>query len=652
MKFDKNLIISSESDIDTITTIEIREHKFKHPYDAYDVTSIINTTALIIKSNFYIKAKNVGSLNFIKIPFKISSKCNVLSFRLSNNSGYIDIHDPIINLNIFHNNYVFIREIKPEYYFYEIKDDKIKYLPFYHQHSSEVKYKLNNIKKIYNKINIQINHLLLLKSELLHKIINDDKTNGYYDGFYIDNDGYKYPHINQIDPRNPDVIIDKFNRLNLFIYTKLPILAMYMYNEGSKIIFLGTTTINDIYIGYDKDKGNSVNTLDFQCLTPYYVHFKNIIDLLEQLKIYTNIPIFYDSPVTNIDNEIIKLKNFINDENIIDNLLEINFQAVKNTLGNNLELKYNLYGPVQFDIFPEMIFSPEKEEVNMTFEKLDIMISKFKNNVINVLDILDESILLLNNLDKFKDQPLDVKYDDFIKKEDMNILSITNNQNEETILYYGLCHFYFNNMLKYPTLSFKKAKDDILLNKLTLDNLKRLLSKLLLGIEGFLTLNKEKKIISIPLSNKIIDSTIIDEDNLILNFINQINKNKILNILEKKAYYNCIKGSHIIYNPNINGYQIHPHLLNLNCNLEITDFLTANLDLLDPVLKNNILYCLNNLAYIYNGINFDKAIMVLIIIELIKCYNQINKTKHLEERLITFNSNSKLNNINILLKTV
>lgn len=670
MKFSKKLIISSENKLDNIAKITIKEYKFNHPYDIYNAQLPINEFDIDVNIDFYKETKTIGSLNYINIPFDITTSTNVIAFCLfkkDNNKIMINNESDVTLYNLLYNDmFVMIREVKLNYYYYEIDiNNKLKCLPFVKQYCSEIKYKLNNIKRIYNKIGNQLDQLLTIKSPLFNNLNYDTSINGFIDGLYKYNNPYHF--FNPVNPTSPYYTKQlEFDKLNNFLYTIHPLLAMIIHKVGYSHVKYKTTIYPNLYYGYNKaGTSNIIDTLDLENLTPFYAYIKNITELLKQLKQYTITGVFNNS--NNIDDEIKLFEEYIDDKNIISSITQIIINGIDNPSSYNF--KYDKYGPVKFKIDLDMKYPPDLDKKILTLEKLYKYINDFKKNTSIVLTTIDESIFLLNNLFRFQDNIIDhinprneihKLYDGYITKDDDNILFIINKPRggiSNNLLYYGLCNFYFRNISKYPTLSFKKLKEDQLLKKLKPDNLKRLLSKLILVIEGLIALNKENKI-TLNNGTNVIDENILYRDNIELIFIDQINKNEILHLLEKKAYHNNIIGSHVIYNPDLNGHKLHHHLVHLNTTPLFTEYFKQNLiniqgtfnlkDLFDDtsILPEKI----SNIYDLHD--NLDINIVIKIIKYLMEYLKNVQLSDTTINKLKVFNSNSNINNLYILLKTV
>jgi hypothetical protein len=285
--------------------------------------------------------------------------------------------------------------------------------------------------------------------------------------------------------------------------------------------------------------------------TTVYSSLNKIVTILDEVKNYLHDSLFIKG--STIKDDIEMLKNFIDKKSITICLNKILTEGIKIT-DSEYKLKYkfnnkevSFFLDTDLDIVNDYIF---------TFDKLIQYCTNFKIITGPLLDTLDSSILLLNNLYKFKSN-ISVKFPKFIQFDDDNIKDIIKNKDDTILLYNALCFFYFKNMAKYPTLSYQFATNNELLEKLGSINILTLVSKLLLSLEGLLALHNQKDIQYSSNSTKriIINDDIISKNNLQLNLIDQINSNKLLDLLENIAYTYSVIGKHVLFNPIIENDQ-------------------------------------------------------------------------------------------------
>ena len=586
----KNIIISSENKIDILKTNKIT------------ITQIIGTQKIdeiiIITDKHIHNNDNVGSLKYLKITFDVSHKVDKIKFIIDN--VIVDNKYDILN-GFFYNNTdyeIIINEMDYHTYYYmfepsSIENKKNKYIiPYFnvHHHVSEIKYKINEIKNIIHKIKFLLLSMLstnipivqLRNSDYItHKLVSD------YNLMYSQNHmgiNYYYPYIHN-SLVNPN--IDKLNDLNKFIFEKIPICMLpikkidplsgkfystNLYSNGTIL------KIDDFYLGIYNN--NIAKNIPY---TIIYDQILGIIRLLTELKNYTNDSIILTKSdkikndgsreeIKTIDEEIDMFKKYTN-INIMYALYEkilIDGDAKK----DNTEKIYYTYDDKTVEFFIDIAQSYDEFKYKiLTLKEIHEMctiIQKNDSKMNKLIHKLEESCYLLNNIHKiyslesptnpFNSIPPSTKYFPTYNPIDPNEFDKIEVLNSKK--YHNYCFYIFKYMFKYPTLSFNKSSNQILLNNLTTSNKSKLLSLLFLSFDGLLILKKtyDIEIKNTPGSNKIIKQDLFT-NNHELNLIDEINNSELLHKLSSIALKESVVGTHPLYNPNIKSISNKLHNL-------------------------------------------------------------------------------------------
>lgn len=616
----KYIILSSDENLNDIYEIYVREHKFKNTYDQFDDVKAINKTVIQnseykidVKSEYYSPSTNIGVFNFLKIPINLkNNETNVISF-------YVKSLEIKRNINHINNTYyyddigktffVLIREcLSFNYFYYQIKlydgIKKIDTFPDIDQFASEIKIIVNDAKNLLYNIRNILNHMLLFRNPAIEYDPSQcDTEYGYYDSYYIDVSTKKYPE--QLNSNPPDDAITKRNNKNKAIFENFPLVALpipsyFVPNHG--MIQVAITVNPHPPKTYNIALFDQHMKIPFKVYTSVKTDLEYLLKLMNKFKRYTKLPLFgnYFGPNTSIVKEIDMINNYIKEENIFKIWETIWDSApISNTVFlDYLKISYNrLGGSVDFDIantgptLSEYLKSINTSDgltvfdLSFTHKKLIDLTMAF-NNVANnfnlFLDVFNENILLLNNLTKefgynYKDPSKSnftvpnvpgsqFDFDLFINATSNNINVLVPDVNNKVLKYYSYCFFILKNIKLHPVLSLKIKPIDDILTEIGIQNCRKIFSKLLLGIEGWIYINKQYNLRGSNATTIIIDPVILN-DTITMDFINAFNSSEILNKFERVAYNYTNLNLSTIINPfvdDLNTKQnIHPHITSL-----------------------------------------------------------------------------------------
>lgn len=548
----RNLIISSDDNF-TISKVIINEYILNHNYDLINIPKI-RSKEYYVTQNDMCKPNNIGGQYFVKISFLKNDDCNVITFNLfGENNALIDIND---NRNEYIDNFhkdgeCIIRETDYFNFYYNIKENKL--VPYFNvkQHATEVKFKLNKIINILGRVKTIIFEMGKYNFPIMQMYaINPDPPNELYKipckryNVLFSVSGNLYPTFVSSDPKT-----DIINKLNEYIYENFPICIFPKYSPNKNKIIDSTTGDRYFNINLSSDNNVLINHSQF------YFSIQKLVNTLKELKKYTKLGLFNET----VDDDIDMFNKYLSPFSINNKLHHIlyngklKFDTSTTKLTTDIDdrnnnkyyiVEYYNEGIVKFIV-------DTNTRINFdvfTFEILHILVENVKDGTkqINVLlDKLKNSVYLLNNI---HDNPKLITKN-FMLPSDENIKKITKS-NINKINYYAYCFYIFKNMLKYPLLSFEKSITIAeSLQKLSIHNKLKLISMLLMALEGLVVLHKDRSYVlnNVSKVNEIINSSYF-KNNHEINLMEQINGLTTLHKLIKIGYHGSIIGKHNIYN--------------------------------------------------------------------------------------------------------
>jgi len=677
---------------------------------------------ITIKPEYLHPSSSVGSLHYLNIPIEISNKkTNIISFRLIRlkissgtemdvsirgfNDTFVQYKTCYSTTDVPPKNFVLIREYSYfNKFYYKIDTTTTELLPFpnLEQYTSEVKSRINELKNIMYQIKNKLYEMLSFQNPMYIYRGNNPDPENYFDGFLLDLN----PTVGSINSSVPyNGTISTYNEINNIIYLNFPITTIvsgteirknveqklgptYKYNgviiEGPKIsanLFKQVFAIRSDEILHPDFKKNKPDSPYFlpETYTSIYFNLKKIIKLMNKLKEYTQLPLF-DVNIfgATLKDQLFTLSNFI-DTNIMFRawvliLKEFNKTPPAGIIKYDVKYKYN--GDVTFSILSstnstltiDKIYDRSLLDYVFTHKKLNNMVDSFNSGstVASILETFDEHLLFLNNVDNFGYKSLNVhdtgsKLDPSFGKNFLTVEETMDLQKDtpSQILEFHSYYFnMFNYMRKYPMLSLQKNTFNVIVDTLGINNLKKIFSKLLLCVEGYIYLNKLFPN-GTPLSTNIITKDIVN-DGLPIIFVDNINNNDQLNNLERVAYYYCATKKNYILNPfNTNTKEhIHTHLSNMktyDVNIElIKKEIPKYFDVFDNLFTNKIYniigYIITNGLIVRNILN-DAGIMDSYrskITDIITIFRATNITLQIERHIDILNSNPIFKQLSVI----
>lgn len=555
----KNLIISS-TDKQNIT--DIVEIKINQMINSQPMPQII----IPIKAENRYFTENIGGLNYLKIAFEVMPNVDKLQVSVDTIQKNRIIINSILKLEPFFYTGIgsatdiIINDVNYHNYYFTFKDDKI--IPYFdvYQHASDIKHQLNSIKIILEKIKFlflkMASHNIPIMQVYTDYLTTKIKSPHY--NLTYDFDGTKYPYIKfSFDPATADEI----NKTNKYIYENIPICVLPYYSTQHTLVSLSDNTkpkyeIKNISIGsYDL---NAKISKDIP-YTEYYTCIVGIINHLTELKIYIQDALIITTSKT-IDEEIKQFKKFLEYENSGLVWLTILYNGANKYIkgSNNTTTDININDNIDKKIsFGQLNFFVDTDStVNilniLTLEKLHDFINSINDSTKTfqkTINKIESSIYLLNNIHKlmnFDDYNIEIEasLDAYIQPSEFD-----NGSSKYPLTYHNYCFYIFKNMFRYPTLSFKKSSNEILIENLTYTNKTKLLSLFFLVLDGLLVLNKKYnlEVTNTSTGKQIIQINLLIENHE-LNLMDQINENKILHQLSSIALKESVIGQHGLYN--------------------------------------------------------------------------------------------------------
>lgn len=591
----KNIIIHSEHDLTYIKFAEIKLYVFDNPYELFNAAKHqpIKTDIISLTDENYHSATVIGLDNYLEIPIKIvteNARINVISFNLSNSTNE---HVPVKNNDslsdskkniLYVENDILIRSIDSHLanFYYHITWNPRELMPFpsINQHAAETKININRLKQILYRItnimcdmsiykNPVINYIgSKHKSHLNHLKILENQTvnNGMYNcltddipmlSHYSYSSKYKYYQ-------------DSIN----FAFKRLPLIALPYTSNIVKM----TTSIQHVALG-NVIYADKTNVLNVGTYTDVYKNLQLLLKYLKEYKTYSHESLLNSSASINtvsptldidldIDLDIELITGYLNEKIAIDYVTLLIEQGENEILtgSNNHLLLYYIHNGLKYmiPIYPGI---PLPKEV-LTQKKLNDLFNKYvnKNNIFDKnIQILDANLTLLNKLQSMHNNHT---YNEYLKPTDDIVKHLSNSVNDEMNKYY-LTMFYFIKMPLFPTLSFAIADDTQILNQMSNYNIRRLLSKLLISLQGVSLLNND--------GNNAQFEVMPTNYKLSLFFYEMLQSNTILNNLEKVCLYESAKGTHAIVNIYYNKHENIHKLVNLSSQYKMISFTSEHI---------------------------------------------------------------------------
>ena len=317
--------------------------------------------------------------------------------------------------------------------------------------------------------------------------------------------------------------------------------------------------------------------------TPIYHNLKQILELMNKLKNYTDKPIFNlfnvkkkdgSEPTQTLREEIYLMSKYLDNGTLLEKIWNIILSNINDTSNATSDIQYNNNGNVSFRVLKtvENVLNSDVSDLEyklldfvFTNKKLLDMVNEFNRNNKNINTLLDTTILFLNSV------PKKITITTPFKKTDGTIIDFLNvsemaklfsmDTKHQLLQYHFFCFNYLRCIRKHPFLTLEKMNIDGICRSLGLEKCRNIFSKLLLCVEGYIYVKNNTR--DSPMTDSIVDDTFVDPK-LSIVFVDKINKTRLLNDFEKIAYYFCILQKNYILNPyNDKGYHIHDHITQL-----------------------------------------------------------------------------------------
>lgn len=538
----KNIVIHSEQDISIIQKIKIQYFRFENKYETFNNIkhTYISEETIDISIDNYKKSKYIGMDNYLDIPIYFDRNINVIAFQLIATS-FIPI-DKISDQNniTYKDDYILIRELQFVNYYYFINNDKIEPFPSINKYAAEVKISLNKLKNTLYSINNVLCEMMIYKNPVINQIglnrysflskknvIETQPLHGIYNGLTND-----IPNFAVSLPFTSDMDIKHQNYTNIcdYVIMKMPLIALPYVSNNLIKSKIDKVSLSNIILDETLTKLNNTT------YTSIYYNLLILSKYLHNIKKYINNRL--------INDEIKKISNYLNEEIVIKYYKKIIDDAY-NQMKKNGNYNIIFYNHHNQDIMLPIYMGTKMPKEIFTQHKLNNLCDEYVKNtsfINEYIKIIDENIILLNNIEL-----LDKKY---INPDDSIILHMTNNKNKN-MNKYCLFMFYFINIPKYPILSFVKKTDIEILNYIDNNNLKLILCKLLLAIQGYKLLLKYNKY-------NISDINLFTDNwQLPIFFYEIINNNILFDKLEKIYLYENIIGTELLLDIKFDGYNLY-----------------------------------------------------------------------------------------------